>query len=301
MDTQKTKTTLHSYELFQKDALSRCNALKKEHIWSVEDFVIQRPILMPFVMLLKNQRRLNLGSFMSCLFENRFLLWWQIQEMLRIEQGGHEQIQDELDTYNVMIPAPGHGTLTWTLEFPDPEHRAKMLIALHTIVHHLVFQTEDQESFALTECPYYKAVSDAGNALAEKTGIPIEKKAKSLYFMDWDFAASVHVPVQPIALTNVEHEGALTEIAAWQALAKAPEEMKKKIDHYCDLTVFHTIFKEALNLCPDLIRSLPPGFLACTHPQMSVKSQIPLSLWQQLKVEIYGNFDWIRHFACPIT
>ena len=40
---------------------------------------------------------------MSALFMNYDLVWFQIQEMLRIEGGGEEQVQDELQVARIQL------------------------------------------------------------------------------------------------------------------------------------------------------------------------------------------------------
>ena len=53
---------------------------------------------------------------------------YQIQEMLRDERIFEEQgIQDELDTYNPLIPDGGNWKATMMLEYPDEAERKAML------------------------------------------------------------------------------------------------------------------------------------------------------------------------------
>ena len=60
------------------------------------------------VIELKRRRRLSFGTIITLMFENRDTMRFQIQEMARVEKlVTDDEIQDELDTYNPMIPEPG--------------------------------------------------------------------------------------------------------------------------------------------------------------------------------------------------
>lgn len=69
------------------------------------------------VIALKKLRRLQIGPILSTVFENRTTIRFQIQEMARAERMiTDEQIRDELDTYNPLIPAPGELSMTLFVE-----------------------------------------------------------------------------------------------------------------------------------------------------------------------------------------
>src|SRR5690348_3628478 len=53
---------------------------------------------------LKRDRRVEVGPFVTFYFENYDTMWHQIHEMLYIEKGGEQQIADELEAYNPLIP-----------------------------------------------------------------------------------------------------------------------------------------------------------------------------------------------------
>ena len=54
----------------------------------------------------------------------------QVQEMLRIEKGGPEQIADELAAYNPLIPQGHELTATMMVEIDDPIRRGNVLARL---------------------------------------------------------------------------------------------------------------------------------------------------------------------------
>lgn len=71
------------------------------------------------VIALKKARRVVVGDRVSLVFENFDTLTFQIEEMLRAESIVDEpKIQDELDVYNSLMPAPGELSATLFLENP---------------------------------------------------------------------------------------------------------------------------------------------------------------------------------------
>ena len=52
----------------------------------------------------KKDRRIPLGPYATFYFESYETMLGQIQEMLYIEKGGAEQLKDELEAYNPLIP-----------------------------------------------------------------------------------------------------------------------------------------------------------------------------------------------------
>jgi hypothetical protein len=72
------------------------------------------------VIDLKRRRRVGVGPFVTFLFENRDTIRFQIQEMARAEKLiTDEAIQNELDTYNPLIPEPGQVSATMFIELTN--------------------------------------------------------------------------------------------------------------------------------------------------------------------------------------
>lgn len=72
------------------------------------------------VIALKGLRRIGIGPFVTVVFENRDTIRFQIQEMARVERiASDEGIQVELDTYNPLIPEPGHLAASLFIELTD--------------------------------------------------------------------------------------------------------------------------------------------------------------------------------------
>ena len=57
-------------------------------------------------------------------------MWLQVQEMLRIEKGGEEQLAGELEAYNPLIPQGDELIATMMLEIEDADRRNATLLTL---------------------------------------------------------------------------------------------------------------------------------------------------------------------------
>jgi hypothetical protein len=99
-------------------------------ILSDQDYAAQRGQLRGEAILLKKPRRVEVGPFATFYFENYQTMWLQVQEMLRIEKGGEEQVTGELDAYNPLIPQGDELIATLMLEIEDGNRRHATLLTL---------------------------------------------------------------------------------------------------------------------------------------------------------------------------
>jgi len=91
-----------------------------EDLKSLEEYEGMRDELRRSVIEVKKRRRVQAGPRVSLLFENRDTVLFQIQEMLRTEHITlPERVQEEIDTYNKLIPADDELSATLFLEFED--------------------------------------------------------------------------------------------------------------------------------------------------------------------------------------
>ena len=75
----------------------------------------------------KKNRRVSLGPYANFYFESFETMKAQIQEMLHIEKGGDEQLNDELAAYNPLIPKGKELVATLMFEIDNPLSRAEFL------------------------------------------------------------------------------------------------------------------------------------------------------------------------------
>jgi Protein of unknown function (DUF3501) len=74
------------------------------------------------IVAMKKRRRVQLGELLTITFENTETMRFQIQEMARIERMlTDEQIQQEVETYNQLIPAPNELSGTLFVEIDNKE------------------------------------------------------------------------------------------------------------------------------------------------------------------------------------
>ena len=99
-------------------------------ILSAGEYDQQRKSLKANLIPVKKQRRVEVGPFATFYFENYATMWLQVQEMLRIEKGGEEQIPGELDAYNPLIPQGDELIATLMLEIEDADRRNAVLLTL---------------------------------------------------------------------------------------------------------------------------------------------------------------------------
>jgi len=104
--------------------------LTRADILNPDDYERRRPELRAANIARKRLRRVHVGPFATFYFECRETMRMQIQEMLRIERGGEEQIAGELEAYNPLIPRGSELVATMMLEIDDAAHRAAVLARL---------------------------------------------------------------------------------------------------------------------------------------------------------------------------
>lgn len=97
-----------------------------------------RTILRPLCMAEKDRRRLAVGDHLTLLFENRRTVWYQIEEVLRVERIFEDaQINHEIATYNELLPKPGELSATMLIEYSDDAERDAELKRLVGLERHL--------------------------------------------------------------------------------------------------------------------------------------------------------------------
>jgi len=93
-----------------------------EEIKDVREYEREREEFRRHIVEMKKRRRVQLGDLLTITFENTDTMRFQVQEMARIERMlTDEQIQNELDTYNQLIPGPNELSGTLFVEIDDKE------------------------------------------------------------------------------------------------------------------------------------------------------------------------------------
>lgn len=119
-------------------------ALRLDDIAEPRAYERERDSFRAHVIELKRRRRVHAGTIVTLLFENRDTIRFQIQEMARAERILTDQgIQEELDVYNPMIPAPGHLSATMFIELTSDEQMREWLPKLVGIEQSILFVLPD--------------------------------------------------------------------------------------------------------------------------------------------------------------
>lgn len=99
----------------------------------------------------KAKRRVHVGPFATFHFENYGTMWAQVQEMLYIEKGGEDQIADELEAYNPLIPQGRELVATMLIEIEDEGRRRRTLATMGHIEEKIVIAVGDERIVGVPE------------------------------------------------------------------------------------------------------------------------------------------------------
>jgi hypothetical protein len=105
----------------------------------------RREVLRPQALAAKAVRRVVLADgTITCLFENRDTVRYQVQEMMRAEQIVREaDILHELHTYNELLGGPGELGCTLLIGIDDPSERAQRLAEWLALPSHVYAELPD--------------------------------------------------------------------------------------------------------------------------------------------------------------
>lgn len=104
--------------------------ITKSDILSMEIYGAERAQRRSRVTAMKRDRRVSIGPDATFYFESYDTMYHQIHEMLWIEKGGEEQIADELEAYNPLIPNGKELVATLMFEIDDEVRRGHFLSGL---------------------------------------------------------------------------------------------------------------------------------------------------------------------------
>ena len=110
------------------------NKLSVSDLFSLERYARERPAFRSRVLEHKRHRQLAVGPNVTWLFEDRLTVQYQVQEMLRTERIFEpEGIEEELQSYNPLIPDGSNWKVTLLIEYPDESERRRELAMLKGI------------------------------------------------------------------------------------------------------------------------------------------------------------------------
>ena len=121
----------------------------------------------------KKDRRVPLGPYATFYFECYETMLAQVQEMLHIEKGGDEQLNDELTAYNPLIPNGKELVSTLMFEIDNPVIRTTFLGKLGGVEENVFIKIDN-------DVIYGKPEIDVDRTSAEG-------KASSVQFIHFEF------------------------------------------------------------------------------------------------------------------
>ena len=125
--------------------------LTLDDIKDLREYERERDEFRRHIVEMKKRRRVQLGDLLTITFENTDTMRFQIQEMARIERMlTDEQVQNELDTYNQLIPDPNELSSTLFIEIDDKERLYEWLPKLVGIQRAVSFWLHDGSSVPST-------------------------------------------------------------------------------------------------------------------------------------------------------
>ena len=105
--------------------------LTRSDLWSLEEYASRRQAFRAEVIAHKKLRNIALGPHATLYFEDRLTMHYQIQEMLRVERIFEAaEIEEELDSYNPLIPDGSNWKATFMIEYGDAEERTVALASM---------------------------------------------------------------------------------------------------------------------------------------------------------------------------
>jgi hypothetical protein len=157
--------------------------LTRKDLMSLEEYAVHRPHFRKAVIEHKKHRRISIGQYLHLYFEDRLTVQYQIQEMLRIEKIFEAAgIEEELETYNPLIPDGKNLKATAMLEYQDVEERKQKLALLRNIEDMVWLQVQGHDRV------YAISNEDLGRSNDEKTS--------AVHFMRFELDNSMRASMQ---------------------------------------------------------------------------------------------------------
>jgi len=169
--------------------------LSRTDLYSLEEYSEIRDDFRNRVMAHKKNRRLYLGDNLLLLFEDRLVMHYQIQEMLKAEKIFEaDGIQEELDAYNPLIPDGTNWKATMMIQYADVAERQQMLAKLVGIENRVWLRIGDHDKV------YPIADEDLERATDDKTS--------AVHFLRFELSPAIIADVHKGAgiSAGVDHE-----------------------------------------------------------------------------------------------
>jgi len=125
--------------------------ITKQDILPQDQYLKERNNLKKKIISYKKNRRITLGPYAIFHFESYETMLLQIQEMLFIEKGGDNQLEDELNAYNPLVPKGKELIATLMFEIDNPLSRSEFLNKVGGIEEKAFIKINDQKINSIPE------------------------------------------------------------------------------------------------------------------------------------------------------
>jgi len=177
--------------------------LTRNDLMSLEEYAVQRSEFRARVLAHKSNRQVALGEHVTLYFEDALTMRYQIQEMLRVERIFEpDAIQEELDSYNPLIPDGTNWKCTFMIEYDDVEERRAALERMRGI--------EDRVWVQVQGFPPSWAIAD------EDLDRENDTKTSAVHFLRFELTADAIAAVESgsaIAM-GIDHDAYRVELPA---------------------------------------------------------------------------------------
>jgi hypothetical protein len=160
--------------------------ITSEDIMDLDAYLAIRKDKRREMSLIKKNRRVEVGPFATFYFESYETMWHQVHEMLAIEKGGAEQVPDELEAYNPLIPQGNELIATVMFEIDDPLRRKTVLSRMGGVEQNMYLEVNGERVSGQAEEDVDRTAADG--------------KASSVQF--------VHFPLTPSQAVALKGKGA---------------------------------------------------------------------------------------------
>ena len=125
--------------------------IDKFDLMTLDQYSKNRKQLRKNLIEFKKRRRIPIGPYATFYFECYETMLAQIQEMLHIEKGGEEQLKDELDAYNPLIPKGNELVATLMFEIDNPVSRSAFLNKVGGIENNAYLKIVSEKIYSIPE------------------------------------------------------------------------------------------------------------------------------------------------------
>jgi hypothetical protein len=119
--------------------------IARSEVLDLVEYEKARPEIQKAAIEAKRVRRVAVGPFITCFFENRFTMFYQLQEMLRVERVVREDaIADEMRVWNDLVPGDRELSMTLMVEITDFSKTHEILEGLKDLERHVFLRVGDR-------------------------------------------------------------------------------------------------------------------------------------------------------------